>query len=276
MFTPNFIVSDIDGTFINSAERVDPRVRQAVINAVDAGAYFSFATGRPYRWIYPILEQLPLRPLCVSANGAVIYDSETDTVIKTYELVTETMAEVIDRARSALAGTASMAIAVERAGHSAYQDETELFIMSPDFLRTWSNQEFSIATEDEFIQQPAAKMLLRCESMTASEMYKLIAPVIPEELAMVTYSMDEGLLEISAPGVSKLRGLEFLCSLYGVDANHTICFGDMPNDIEMLRWAGYGVAMGNAHPAVKAISDEVTLSNDEAGVAYVLERWFSQ
>ena len=121
---------------------------------------------------------------------------------------------------------------------------------------------------------PATKLLLRNAEMTSAEMLAAVAPAIPPELAHVTYSVPEGLLELSAPGVTKRRGLEEMAELIGADASRVVCFGDMPNDVEMLRWAGLGVAMGNARPEVKAAADEVTATNDDDGVAVVLERWF--
>ena len=68
--------------------------------------------------------------------------------------------------------------------------------------------------------------------------------------------------------------MEWLADHAGVDQAEVIAFGDMPNDIEMLQWAGCGVAMENAHPEVKAAADAVTVANHQAGVAKVLERWF--
>ena len=74
MDAPKFIASDIDGTFLNPDHRVVPRNRDVVTRAVEDGAKFALATGRPHRWIQPVLEQIPLRPLCVTSNGAVVYD----------------------------------------------------------------------------------------------------------------------------------------------------------------------------------------------------------
>ena len=110
--------------------------------------------------------------------------------------------------------------------------------------------------------------------MSSADLYKVIAPHIPEAHAHVTYSMPEGLIEVSAPGVTKRAGLEELASMVGATADNVVCFGDMPNDIEMLEWAGLGVAMGNAVPAVQDVADEITATNDDDGVARVLERWF--
>ena len=81
-------------------------------------------------------------------------------------------------------------------------------------------------------------------------------------------------MEVAAAGISKRSALEWIAAQIGVDAAQTIAFGDMPNDTEMLTWAGHGVAMGNAEESLKEIADEVTLTNDEDGVAAVLSRWF--
>ena len=80
--------------------------------------------------------------------------------------------------------------------------------------------------------------------------------------------------DLAAPGVTKATGLAEVAARLGVAAADVIAFGDMPNDLEMLRWAGHGVAMGNAHPVLLEVADEVTASNADDGLALVLERWF--
>jgi hydroxymethylpyrimidine pyrophosphatase-like HAD family hydrolase len=94
-------------------------------------------------------------------------------------------------------------------------------------------------------------------------------------LAETTHSSSSGLVEISAAGVTKAAGLAWLCEREGYSAEQVIAFGDMPNDLPMLAWVGRSVAVGNAHPAVRAIADEVTLTNDEDGVAAYLENLFA-
>ena len=94
------------------------------------------------------------------------------------------------------------------------------------------------------------------------------------EAAELTHSSNDGLLEISAVGVSKASGLATVCADLGVTADQVVAFGDMPNDLPMLAWAGLGVAVANAHPEVLAAADEVTARNDDDGVAQVLDRWF--
>src|SRR5207248_956601 len=97
------------------------------------------------------------------------------------------------------------------------------------------------------------------------------------DMAELTHSnAGDGMLEISAFGVSKASTLARLCERQGIGPEEVIAFGDMPNDLAMLRWAGHAVAVANAHPDVLAAADEVTAAHDEAGVSLVLERLFAE
>ena len=81
-----------------------------------------------------------------------------------------------------------------------------------------------------------------------------------------------GYIEICPPGVDKATGLAVVATALGVDPADVLVFGDMPNDLPMFRWAGFGrVAVANAHPAVLALADETTLTNDDDGVAAYLD-----
>ena len=270
---PRLIISDIDGTFITSAGRVTDRLRAVIVRAVETGAHFGLATGRPHRWLIPVLEQLPLAPVCVCANGAVVYDPATDRVLHAFELSPSAMAEVVEAAERVLADVPH-GYGVERVGSSALDPEEECFIITPEYNRDAWDSQFGVTDTQTLISQPAAKLLVRCPSMTSAQMYELIAPEVDPELAHVTYSMDEGLIEVSCPGVDKAAGARYLAERYGVTAADAIAFGDMPNDLELLRWAGRGVAMANVAPMLHDAADHVTATNDEYGVAQVLERWF--
>ena len=270
---PRLIISDIDGTFITSANRVTPRLRDTITRAVSTGAHFGLATGRPHRWLIPVLEQLPLAPVCVCANGAVVYDPATDTVLHAFELMPAEMAEVLTEVERALAGV-HHGYGVERVGSSALDPEDECFLITPEYNPDAWDSRFGVVDKQTLISEPAAKLLVRCPEMTSAEMYALIAPRIDDTVAHVTYSMDEGLIELSRPGVNKAAGVQYLAERYGVSANEAIAFGDMPNDLELLRWVGTGVAMGNAKPVLRDAADHVTATNDEFGVSAVLETWY--
>lgn len=271
---PKLVASDVDGTIITSQERILPQVRDVIVRAVQAGTEVALATGRPHRWIFPVLDQLPIRPVCVTANGAVVYDSANDQVIASHTLAPDTMTEVLDLAKEAFHGVGGVAVACERVGRSAFDPEEEMFVVAPDFLNTWEEQGFGVLPEYEVISEPAVKMLLRHEGLSAPEMFDILAPFLDPDVAHVTFSMNEGLLEVAAPGVTKALGVSTLATMHGIDQSEVIAFGDMPNDIEMLAWAGIGVAMGNARDSVKDVADFVTGTHNEGGIAQVLERWF--
>lgn len=270
---PRLIVSDIDGTFLNSADRVPQRVRDAVHQATAQGIHFALATGRPFRWLQPVLEQIAVRPVCVTSNGAVIYDCANDEVLHAEEIAPELMEAVYHTAQEVFAPYGGISVAAEYAGHSVRQNPAELFIAADNYAHTWADSEFITTSTEQVWCKPAVKFLLRNPTMYASEMYELLAEHIDSSRAHLTYSIDAGLLEVAAPGVNKATGLQFLADRLGVAAHEVVAFGDMPNDIEMLRWAGHGVAVANAHPAVHAAADMVTGSHDDAGIAEIIERW---
>lgn len=271
---PLLVASDIDGTFIDSRERVTPRLKSVLGRMIRRGVPLTLATGRPARWLAPVLEQLPVRPVCVCGNGAVLYDAGRDAVLSVNGLAPEVQREVIDIARTVMADVGPVGAAVERAGTSAMDPTEELFVVGPTYAHAWESAEHGVLGESEMTAEPATKLLLSNPKLASSELFEIIAPHIPEDVAHVTYSMPEGLLEVSAPGVTKRAGLEELADLVGASPADVVCFGDMPNDIEMLKWAGLGVAMGNAVDAVREVADFVTATNDDDGVARVLERWF--
>ena len=272
---PRLIVSDIDGTFITSAGRVTPRLRDVVMRAVRSGTHFGLATGRPHRWLMPVLDQLPITPICVCANGAVIYDPARDEVLRSFELQPDVLSQIVSDIDAVFRPLGvRWGYGVERVGNSALDPEDDVFLVTPDYNPDAWDSRFGVVPVGELISQPAAKLLARCPSMCSAEMFDLIAAVVDETDAHVTYSMDEGLIELSSPGVNKATGVSILASRYGVAPQDVVTFGDMPNDCEMLAWSGLGVAMGNANPMVQEAADAVTLSNDEDGVAAVLERWF--
>ena len=94
------------------------------------------------------------------------------------------------------------------------------------------------------------------------------------DVLLATSSGVAGLIEVSLAGISKGTVIDVLAKEWGIAPEHAIAFGDQPNDLDMLRWAGWGVAMENADPAVRAEADEIAPHHDEDGVAQVLERWF--
>lgn len=268
---PLLVVSDVDGTLVNPAEEITPRTKAAVTAVVSSGTPFILATGRPPRWVAPIAEQLGFGPLAICGNGAVLYDSNADEVLSTRSLEVDTLRVIAEQAYANLPGCG---LAAERVGASARDTATAHFVSTPDYEHAWLNPTHNPAPLAEVIDSPATKLLIRVAGARSADMRDALAPHVVG-LADITFSTDNGLIELAVPGVSKGAALAGVAAGRGVGAARVLAFGDMPNDLTMLEYAGHAVAMGNATATVKAIADEVTGTNVDDGVAQVLERWWS-
>jgi Cof subfamily protein (haloacid dehalogenase superfamily) len=268
---PKMVATDVDGTLIDEQEQVSPRTRAAVAALVADGVPFVLATGRPPRWVLPVVEGLGFAPLCVCGNGAVVYDSAADRILHSTLLPVESLTFIADLAERVLPGCG---LAAERVGASAHDAATPQFVSSPEYQHAWLNPDDTQVTRQDVIAAPAIKMLIRQRGAASADMYEALAPRLAGR-ADVTYSTTNGLIELSAPGITKAAGLSLVAQRLGVEPAAIVAFGDMPNDVPMLRMAGHGVAMANAHPEALAAADEVTGRNIDDGVAQVLERWWT-
>jgi Cof subfamily protein (haloacid dehalogenase superfamily) len=267
---PTLIATDVDGTLLDEDELVTPRTRAAVLAAVDAGTKFVLATGRPPRWIAPVVDALGFAPMAVCANGAVLYDSATDRILSAQTLSVEVLTELAEVATRVIPGAG---LAVERVGRSAHDAATPQFLSSPGYEHAWLNPDNTEVSIEDVLSAPAVKLLIRKAGARSADMAAALAPHVGIE-GDLTYSTNNGLIEVVPIGVSKATGVDQVARPLGITAEDVIAFGDMPNDIPMLLWAGLGVAMGNAHPEAKAAADEVTAPNSDDGLARVLERWW--
>ncbi|MBC8091309.1 MAG: HAD family hydrolase [Pseudonocardia sp.] len=270
MQAPLLVASDVDGTLLDPGDLVTARTAAVISRAVAAGVGFVLVTGRPPRWIPPVVEQLPVARLAVCANGGVLYDAVDDRVLWSRTLDPTALATLAAAITEVLP---NCGLAVERVGTSAFDDVHGHFVAEPGYRHAWPDTGNAVTDRAELVSRPAVKMLVRCAEMSSDAMVAALAPVVGDA-ADLTFSHPRGLVELSPPGVTKATGLAEVAGRLGVDVADVVAFGDMPNDLEMLAWAGHGVAMGNAHPALHEVADEVTASNGEDGLALVLERWF--
>ena len=268
--TPDLIATDVDGTLLDDDEKITARTRDAVQAAVEAGTQFVLATGRPPRWVQPVVDALGFAPMAVCANGAVIYDPSTDRIISARTLSVDMLGELAEIATRVIPGAG---LAVERIGSSAHDAATPQFVSSPGYEHAWLNPDNTEVSLEDLLSAPAVKLLIRKAGARSSDMAAALAKHVGLE-GDITYSTNNGLVEIVPLGISKATGVEELARPQGIAAADVLAFGDMPNDVPMLRWAGHGVAMGNAHPDARAAADEVTAANTDDGVARVLERWW--
>ena len=259
------VASDIDGTLIRDDGTLSPRTLD-VLAALPVP--FVLVTGRPVRWMHQLYEQMPSPVPAVCANGAVVYDPATDEILVANPLSTDLLLDVSKRLREAVP---DIALAVEVEDGRAFWHE-EAWPVRWEGERQ-PHQVRVLTAPEELTSVPAVKLLARSAAHDADGFYELVSRALGE-VAETTHSSRSALVEISAPAVTKAAGLAWLCERDGLDASEVLAFGDMPNDIPLLSWAGHGVAMGNAHPAVRAVADEVTRTNEEDGVALYLRDEF--
>ena len=258
------IATDLDGTLLRSDLTVSERTVQALRAASAAGMLVALVTGRPVRWLRRVYDHLGVLYPAVCANGAVVYDPEADRALHVNPLAPAVLAEVCQRLRAAVP-TSRFAVEIE---------DGRVLWHEVDYPLRWDTDDPAVrpvTSLAELTSVTAVKLLVRAGERDPDEFTSLVAQCVAG-LAEATHSSSSGLVEISAAGVTKAAGLAWLCERHGVPAADVVAFGDMPNDLPMLAWAGHGVAVANAHPAVLAAADEVTGSNDEDGVAGYLER----
>lgn len=260
------IATDLDGTLLRSDKSVSDRTRQAVHAAEDAGLLVVIATGRPPRWIPPVVEELGERGLVVCANGASIYDPARHELVARTELAPEEVESIIDDLEDAFPDAV---LGLEQGFEFAVDESIES--SGIEFIESWKLDGLRVGPIRSFLDQPVIKLIVRLPSGAPDGTATAVQSVVGER-ALVTHSISESFLELSHPSVHKASAVERLLERSGVAAADVAAFGDMPNDLELIRWAGLGVAVANADPVLIEAADEVTASNDDDGVAVVIER----
>ena len=198
MTLPALIASDVDGTLITEDEKVTPRTRSAVRAAVDADVLFVLATGRPPRWIPPVVEALGFAPMAVCANGAVIYDPETDRVLSAKTLSVDALCGLAEIATRVIPGAG---LAVERVGERAHDSATPQFVSSPGYEHAWLNPDNTEVSIEDLLSAPAIKLLVRKAGARSADMAAVLAKHVGVE-GELTYSTNNGLIEIVPVGVN--------------------------------------------------------------------------
>lgn len=258
-FDLGLVASDIDGTLLLNWKPISTATIDAIHRCQDAGIPFVLVTGRPIRWLAPIAEQIPDLGRVVCLNGAVVYDIASQSVVDAHTIDTETLTEI----------TAAVRVDHPEA-RFAYETLNGGFI-DREFVTGRPREARIIDDVSELAGEDVVKVLVRLETSDSQAMHDLIDPLVDGTCHASFSEPDNGLVELAPHGITKAKTLSDLCDHLGVAQSQVMAFGDMPNDIEMLSWAGHGVAMGNALGLVKAIAAAVTEAVDDDGVARYLD-----
>jgi Cof subfamily protein (haloacid dehalogenase superfamily) len=250
---------DLDGTLLRSDGTISQRSRTAIRAVRDAGIVVVIVTARGPGSIVELAQDAGIDGSAICSNGGLIVDLASGAVVRERLLETEMAIRLVHGLRERLPG---IVFAVE---HEAFAHE-------PGFSAWGWEPPAGTRVGDavDLLGDPATKLIL----LHADHEVEVVAAVARELAgtdATVVQSGGEA-VEVTAVGVNKAAGLAEVAAGHGIDAADVIAFGDYPNDVPMLAWAGRGVAVANAHAEVLAIADEVTASNDDDGVAIVLEQ----
>ncbi|MBW8818074.1 HAD family hydrolase [Streptomyces sp. LUP47B] len=260
-FPYRLIATDLDGTLLRSDESVSQRTRDALAAATAAGAVHIVVTGRGAPWTRHILDDLGYDGLAVCAQGAQVYDAGEHRLLTSVTL---------DRQ---LAGVALAKIEAEVGPLylAASRDGLDGDVMvGPGYAVTGALPSTPFTDASDLWAAPLNKIYIQHPELSDDE---LAQAAVRAAGGFVSVAMaGQGIVELLPLGLSKATGLSLAARRLGVKAADTIAFGDMPNDLPMFAWASYGVAMADAHEELKAVADEVTSSNEEDGIAVVLER----
>jgi HAD superfamily hydrolase (TIGR01484 family) len=256
--TPRLVATDLDGTLVRSDGTVSPYAHDVIATLDERGIPVVFVTGRPLRWAEEVFQYVGAHGLAVVSNGALVWDVARDQVHRLRPIAEEVGLEVCRLIREAVPGSV---FAVETLAGIALETEfVERHPVPPGSVR---------GDLDQIFNRPAVKVLARHEGIEPQEFWDRARAAVGE-LAVITWSSTSALLEISAEGVTKASTLALVCDAQGVAAEDVVAFGDMPNDLPMLAWAGTSYAMANAHPTVIEAADHVAPANDDDGVAATL------
>ena len=281
---PRLIATDLDGTFLSSAGTVSEQNAAAVKAAQRAGITVVFATGRPVRWLEVIRDLPGGHPTVIASNGAVLYDTATGEFLDRIFLDPAVLLDAVRKIRAAVPGAA---FGFESGTSFAHEAN---YAMSPPIGLLLARQEPAqhrdaggvdadltgdaeeLARGTDFV-----KMLVQHRGIRPDELLESVRELLGDALtATHSAGRDVGLVEVSAAGVSKASMLRHYCARLGVDALDVAAFGDMPNDVAMLSWAGMPYVVANAHPLLRRGQFPIVPANDESGVGRTIQGWLAR
>lgn len=261
------LVLDLDGTLTNSEKKISPATKVALGRLQDLGKHIVLASGRPTYGIVPLAEELELAKkggYILSFNGARMINCRTGQVIYNKFVLPEYIAPIYEYVKDSGANLVS------------YNDEEIISAFEPNeytYKEVHINKMPVHQVEDfvSYIDYPINKMLITGEPELLAKMEQELKSIYHSSLNI--FRSEPYFLEIMPQKIDKAHSLQKLLSSLGMTANEMICCGDGYNDLTMIEYAGLGVAMANAQNAVLDAANYVTRSNDEDGIAHVIEKF---
>jgi len=256
--TPRLIAVDLDGTLVPQSGGVAPGTAEAVARVQERGAIVVAATGRSLSTTGYVARDAGMHQYAVVSNGAMIVTVDPETVVEAQTFdATALLAEMGPLLPEAI-------FAVERTDG--------VFLTNRHFVDAGVSLDIREVPVEQLTAEPVVRLIVRSDQHVEEG----LGPVV-EHLDMHSIAFgvtDVAWLDLGIKGVTKATGLQRLCQRLGIDRSEVLAIGDAMNDVEMLEWAGYAVAMGSARPAIQALADFVTGPVPGQGVIDVLDRLY--
>ena len=263
---PRLVALDLDGTFLSPDSTVSDINMRAIETLARASVPVVFATGRPVRCLDVLDGVATDTTVTVATNGAVLFDHGSKRAVKSHPLDHATVRRIVSACRRELPAAA---FAVELPGRFGYEPAYA------DWPATDKDPAAVCADLDQILQQgDVLKVLVRCPGQGTHATY-LQTHALIGDLASISYSAidDRGPVEFCARGVSKATTLHHYCLARGIPRERVWAFGDMPNDLPLLQWAGKACIVANAHPSMRRYGFTQVASNRDSGVGRALLSW---
>jgi Cof subfamily protein (haloacid dehalogenase superfamily) len=263
---PYLIAVDLDGTLLTDAEKkITPRTKTALQKVMEQGHKVVIATGRPYRASRQYYSELQLNTPIVNFNGAFVHHPlEPKWGLFHFPLDHGTAKRIIE---------ASIDFNVQNIMVEVI-DDVYLHKHDAMIVNTFFDPTTSVQVLPERLHTDPTCVLIQPYDRQVESLRQMLEREHAEVVEHRKWGAPWNVIEVVRKGLSKAVGLERICATYDIPAERVIAFGDEDNDLEMLEFAGIGVAMGNAITPLKEVANEITLSNEEEGIAHFLEKHF--
>ena len=254
---PRMVALDVDGTLVTHDNEMTTAVRDAVLEMHAAGVEVVISTGRAVPGVVNTADKLGLDGYAIASNGALVISHQPVEILHSVTFdASEAVHRILDKVPDAL-------VAVEDVGVG--------YRVSRPFPSGEINGTMRVQTIDELVGEPVTRVVIRAPERSADDFHRLVADLgLHDTNYYIGYT---AWLDIAPEGVSKASGLEWLCERRGIDRSDVLAVGDGNNDLEMLLWAGRGVAMGQAPESLKVAADAVTGTVDDDGLVTELRRY---
>ncbi|MGB3733299.1 Cof-type HAD-IIB family hydrolase [Microbacterium sp.] len=261
------IATDLDGTLLGADGMVSARTRAALEGARDAGILTIPVTARQPIGLRPVAEQAGFTGWALCGNGAYGMHLTTGEQLFAEELSADVQHELAEALEQVLP---DLVYASVRNGGDLFVAQTGYADLSDVSDHKRAPETMGGVPRADVLAAPSLKLTIRHASVPIPEIYATL-----QSLGLTGFEATLSgapFVEVMAAGVTKATGVAQVCARLGIDSSEVLAFGDALNDLEMLRWAGHGVAVANALELVREGADEVAPSNAEDGVAQVIER----